>query len=285
MSWKIIKNRMLKNRFFMVGVIVGSLILLLTFLTPLLTRFDPVQNSLKEKFLPPEYFANGLNGHIFGTDQLGRDIWSRLLYGARTTFLISFAASGISILVGVVLGLVAGFFRGIVDTVIMRICDVISAVPTLILGIVVLSLFGSSIVNLIFVLGLTRWIRICKVTRNNVRVASQMDYVNASRVLGAKSGHIIFRQIFPNVTTNIIIQGSQLIGSLILAQATFAFLGLGILPPAPSWGHMIASGRNYLTVYPWMALVPGIALMITAVAFNFLGDGLRDILDPKRTVL
>ena len=285
MSWKIIKNRMLKNRFFMVGVIVGSLILLLTFLTPLLTRFDPVQNSLKEKFLPPEYFANGLNGHIFGTDQLGRDIWSRLLYGARTTFLISFAASGISILVGVILGLVAGFFRGIVDTVIMRICDVISAVPTLILGIVVLSLFGSSIVNLIFVLGLTRWIRICKVTRNNVRVASQMDYVNASRVLGAKSGHIIFRQIFPNVTTNIIIQGSQLIGSLILAQATFAFLGLGILPPAPSWGHMIASGRNYLTVYPWMALVPGIALMITAVAFNFLGDGLRDILDPKRTVL
>ena len=160
-----------------------------------------------------------------------------------------------------------------------------SAVPTLILGIVVLSLFGSSIINLILVLGLTRWIPICKVTRNSVRVASQMDFVRASQILGGKSGHILFTQIFPNVTTNIIIQGSQQIGRLILAQATFAFLGLGVLPPAPSWGHMIASGRNYLTVYPWMALTPGIALMLTTIAFNFLGDGLRDVLDPKRTVV
>lgn len=285
MDKKIILNRMRKNPFFMTGVIVSAFILLLVLLTPALTSYDPVKNSLSEKFLAPEFFQNGLNGHVFGTDELGRDVFSRLLYGAKNTFLVSFTASAISILVGVVLGLVSGYFGGVIDAIIMRACDVVSAVPTLILGIVVLSLLGSNLVNLILVLALTRWIRICKVTRNSVRVASKMDFVNASRVLGAKSGHIIFRQIFPNVTTNIIIQGSQQIGSLILAQATFAFLGLGVLPPAPSWGHMIASGRNYLTVYPWMALVPGVALMVTAIAFNFLGDGLRDVLDPKRTVL
>lgn len=285
MNGKIIWNRMRKNPFFMVGAITSALILIIVLLTPVLTDFDPVKNSLREKFLPPEYFANGLDGHIFGTDQMGRDVFARLLYGARITFVIAFSAAGITIAVGVILGLLSGFFGGFVDTLIMRACDVVSAVPTLILGIVVLSLFGSSIINLILVLGLTRWVRICKVTRNNVRVAAKMDFVNASRLLGAKSSHIIFRQIFPNVTTNIIIQGSQQIGSLILAQATFAFLGLGVLPPEPSWGHMIASGRNYLTVYPWMAIVPGVALMITAVAFNFLGDGLRDVLDPKRTVV
>ena len=285
MNGKIILNRMRKNPFFMVGTITSIFILVVVLLTPVLAQYDPIKNSLPEKFLPPEYFAHGLQGPVFGTDQMGRDIFSRMLYGARTTFIIAFAAAAITITVGVVLGLLSGFFGGIVDTIIMRACDVISAVPTLILGIVVLSLFGSNMVNLIFGLGFTRWVRICKVTRNNVRVAAKMDFVNASRILGAKSNHIIFRQIFPNVTTNIIIQGSQQIGSLILAQATFAFLGLGVLPPAPSWGHMIASGRNYLTVYPWMALVPGIALMITAVAFNFLGDGLRDVLDPKRTVV
>lgn len=285
MSRKIILNRMRKNPFFVIGIFVGTMIVLMTVFAPLLTSYNPIQNSLPDKFLPPQYFANGLEGHILGTDDLGRDIWARLLYGSRTTFIIAFTASIITIVLGVFLGLLSGYFGGIVDTVIMRACDVMSAVPTLILGIVVLSLFGSSIVNLIMVLGVTRWIQICKVTRNSVRVASKMDFVNASKVLGASSSHVLFRQIFPNVTTNIIIQGSQQIGRLILAQATFAFLGLGVLPPAPSWGHMIASGRNYLTVYPWMALTPGIALMLTTISFNFLGDGLRDILDPKRTVV
>jgi peptide/nickel transport system permease protein len=285
MNGKIIWNRMIHNPFFMVGAIAGIIILLLTLFTPFLTDYDPIANSLTQRFVAPQYLSEGMSNHVFGTDQLGRDILARLLYGARISFFISFIASAMCIIIGVVLGLLAGYFGGILDTIVMRVCDVVSAIPTIVLGIVVLSLFGSSIANLIGVLAITRWIRICKVTRNNVRVATKMDYINASRVLGAKSGHIIFKQIFPNVTTNIIILGSQLIGGLILTQAIFAFLGLGVLPPAPSWGHMIASGRNYLTVYPWMALVPGFALMVTAVAFNFLGDGLRDVLDPKRTVL
>ena len=276
---------MLHNPFFMIGLISGIILLTLTFLAPVITNYDPIANSLPDKFVPPEYFANGLKGHVLGTDQLGRDVLARLLYGARTTLLISLSSALIALVLGGTLGLLSGYFGGIVDVIIMRACDVMSAIPTLVLGIVALSLFGPNIRNLIIIMGITRWIRICKVTRNNVRVQRKMDYVNASKILGAKSGHIVFSQIFPNVTTNIIIQGSQQIGQIILFEATFAFMGLGVLPPAPSWGHMIALGRSYLTIYPWMALVPGIALMVTAITFNFLGDGLRDVLDPKRTVV
>ena len=282
---KIILNRMLHNPFFVIGLIAATIIILLTFIAPELTKYDPIMNSLTDRFLPPEYFANGLDGHVFGTDNLGRDIFSMLFYGARTSLYIAFFSAALCIIVGTVLGMVAGFYGRWVDTLVMRACDVLVAFPTLVFGIVVLALFGSSVFNLVLVIGLTTWMNICKVIRNNVRVAAKMDYINASRALGAKSGHIIFTQILPNVTTNIIVLGSQRITYVILLQANFAFLGLGILPPAPSWGHMIASGRTYLTVYPWMAFVPGVALMITAVAFNFLGDGLRDVLDPKRTVV
>jgi len=282
MSGKIIVNRMLHNAFFVVGMIAAIIILVLTVLAPVLCKFDPVTNSLSDRFMAPEWFARGLEGHILGTDNLGRDIFSRLLYGAGNTFIVAFGAAAISIALGTVLGILAGYFGGWVDAVIMRAVDVFQSVPAVVLGIVVLSLFGSGLGKFMLVLGICQWVKVCKVTRNNVRVQKGMDYANASKVLGAGKAHIMFTQIFPNVTTGIIIQGSQQIGVLILLQAVFAYIGLGVLPPAPSWGHMISAGREYLTVYPWMALVPGVALMVTAIAFNFLGDGLRDVLDPKR---
>lgn len=285
MSKKILFRRMRRNPFFVIGSIAALLLLALALLAPVLTNYDPVANSLTERFLPPEYFANGLDGHILGTDNLGRDIFSRLLYGARATFIIAFCATIISIVLGTILGVLAGYFGGLVDAIIMRACDVLQSTPTVIIGIIILALFGSGIVKFTLVLGLCLWVRVCKITRNSVRVQKEMDYAKASKVLGAKSGAIMFKQIFPNVTTGIIIQASQQIGVMILMQAVFAFLGLGVLPPAPSWGHMISAGRDYLTIYPWMAIVPGVALMITAIAFNFLGDGVRDVLDPKRTVV
>lgn len=285
MSKKILFRRMRRNPFFVIGTIAAVFILLMALLAPVLTSYDPVANSLSERFLAPEYFSNGWNGHILGTDNLGRDIFSRLLYGARTTFVIAFGATIISIVLGTILGVLAGYFGGLVDAIVMRACDVLQSTPTVIIGIIILSLFGSGTIKFMLVLGLCLWVRVCKITRNSVYVQKDMDYAKASKVLGAKSGAIMFRQIFPNVTTGIIIQASQQIGVMILMQAVFAFLGLGVLPPAPSWGHMISAGRDYLTVYPWMAIVPGVALMITAIAFNFLGDGVRDVLDPKRTVV
>ena len=181
-----------------------------------------------------------------------------------------------------VLGIVAGYFGKAVDTIIMRICDVFLAIPNLILAIAIMAVLGSKISNLIAVLVFSGWVNYCKVIRNNVRVIKNQEFIHASRVLGAGHLHIMFRQIFPNVTTNLIIIGSQKVGQTILVEAALSFLSLGIQPPTPSWGNMISNGRTFLMVNPWLVLVPGIALMLTVLAFNFLGDGLRDVLDPKR---
>ena len=183
---------------------------------------------------------------------------------------------------GSVLGILAGYLGGWVDKVIMRACDVFLAIPNIILAIAVMSVMGTSVFNLIAVLTISGWVRYCKVVRNNVMVVKKQEFVSASKVLGASGLHIMFTQILPNITTPIIILASSRFGNCILVEATLSFLNLGIPAPTPSWGNMIADGRSYLSIYPWMVFAPGIALMITILAFNFLGDGLRDVLDPKK---
>lgn len=176
----------------------------------------------------------------------------------------------------------AGYLGGIVDTIIMRICDIFLAMPQMILAVALMAILGNNIYNLIFVLTLTGWMQFTKVTRNEVMVMKNQEFVKASIVAGGHGGHIMLTQILPNVTTSIIIQASQKFGLTILVESALSFLNLGIPAPTASWGNMIANGREYLTVAPWMALAPGIALMIAVLAFNFLGDGLRDVLDTKR---
>lgn len=207
---------------------------------------------------------------------------TRLLIGGRYSLSIAFVVVVLQAIIGTVLGIVAGYFGKAVDTIIMRICDVFLAIPNLILAIAIMAVLGSKISNLIAVLVFSGWVNYCKVIRNNVRVIKNQEFIHASRVLGAGHLHIMFRQIFPNVTTNLIIIGSQKVGQTILVEAALSFLSLGIQPPTPSWGNMISNGRTFLMVNPWLVLVPGIALMLTVLAFNFLGDGLRDVLDPKR---
>ncbi len=282
MKSKIILRRILHNRFFMVGLSLVLLVLLITFVSPLFVAFDPVKTSLPDRFAGPEWFGKGFLGHVFGTDQLGRDVFTRLLNGGSYSLMIATAAVFLQVLFGTVLGIMAGYSGGIVDTVIMRMCDVFLAIPNIILAIAVMSVLGPSVFNLIAVLTISGWVRYCKVTRNNVMVVKKQEFVSASRVLGASDFHIMFRQIFPNVTTSLIILASSRFGNAILVEAALSFLNLGIPAPTPSWGNMIADGRQYLATYPWMVLVPGVALMITVLAFNFLGDGLRDVLDPKK---
>ena len=166
--------------------------------------------------------------------------------------------------------------------IIMRACDIMMAIPNLVLAIAVMAILGPNIFNLIIVLIITSWVQYCKVTRNNVMVIKNIEFVKASQVLGAGKGHIMFRQIFPNVTTQLIILISQQFGWTILTEASLSFLSLGVQPPTPSWGNMIADGRNYLITSPWLVFAPGIALMTTVQAFNFLGAGHRDVMDPKR---
>lgn len=283
MNGKIIRQRMLKNPFFMVGAITCILLVAFLFIFPELIQFDATSNDLTARFSAPAFFAEGLDGHIFGTDQMGRDILARLCLGGKISLAISFAVVAIQIVVGVVLGMIAGYYGGVLDSIIMRACDVVLSIPNLVLALAIMAVLGNTVENLILVLSFSGWVQFCKLTRNNVRVARNMEYVHASQALGAKKSWIMFRQIFPNVTTHIIIMGSQRIGWVILLESSLSFLSLGIPAPTPSWGNMISNGREFLTLYPWIALVPGIALMITVLAFNFLGDGLRDVLDPKQT--
>ena len=278
MDKKIIFKRMLKSKFFMVGAITAIIIVLMSIFAPVIAQFDPIANNLPERLLPP-----GQMGHLLGTDEAGRDIFSRLLIGSRySLFIAAVSVTGAGIL-GTILGCIAGYFGGIADTIIMRACDVMMAIPNLVLAIAVMAILGPNMFNLIIVMIITTWVQYCKVTRNNVLVVKSQEFVKASKVMGATHGHIMFKQIFPNVTTQLIILISQQFGWTILQEAALSFLSLGVQPPTPSWGNMIADGRNFLITHPWLVFAPGIALMITVLAFNFLGDGLRDVLDPKRT--
>ena len=281
MSKKLILQRMLRSKFFMTGAIAALIVLLFTFIGPALTPFNPESNSMLERLTPPD-FSKGLNGHIFGTDELGRDIFARLVYGARYSLAIAAVTLFFSVLLGVVLGVVAGYFGGIVDTVIMRLTEVFMSLPSLVLAIAIVAVLGANIPNLIIVLVLTGWTGTCKIARNNVLVQKNMDYIHASQVMGASQSHIMFTQILPNILTPLIITASQHFGMIILMESSLSFLSLGIQQPTPSWGNMIAGGRTFLTICPWMVIAPGAALMVTVLAFNFLGDGLRDVLDPKR---
>lgn len=283
MNRKIILQRMRKNPFFIVGTITCALLIACLLIIPLFLQYDAKSNNLVDMFQAPKWFSEGFAGHILGTDQLGRDVLARLLLGGKISLAIAFVVVIIQVVVGTVLGIIAGYFGGAADSIIMRVCDVVLSIPNLVLALAIMAVLGTSVVNLVAVLSFSGWVQFCKLTRNNVKVARNMEYVHASQALGAKSSHIMFRQIFPNVTTHIIILASQRIGWVILLESSLSFLSLGIPAPTPSWGNMIANGREYLTLYPWIALVPGVALMFTVLGFNFLGDGLRDVLDPKRT--
>ena len=282
MNRKIVLNRMRRNHFFMIGIVGVCVILILIILGPVLTHYDPITNTLLDRFIAPEGFSKGFSGHLFGTDQLGRDVFSRLLYGGRYSLMIAAIVVVFQVLIGTVLGVCAGFFGGMVDAIIMRLCEVFLAIPPMIMAVAVMAVFGASLSNLIIVLVITGWVHCCKVTRNNVLVVKKQEFVQASKAMGAKSRSIMFKQILPNVTTSIIIIGSQRFGMTILTEAGLSFLNLGIQPPTPSWGNMISVGRTFLTTHPWMVIAPGIAMMITVLSFNMLGDGLRDVLDPRQ---
>lgn len=281
MNINLLLRRMRRNVFFISGVLIMTCMVLLLLCLPSLLKYDATSNALTEKFMPPEYFSRGFDGHILGTDQLGRDILARIVAGGRTSMAIALVVVFFEVVIGTTLGLLAGYFGGFVDTLIMRVCDVLLAIPNLILAIAIMTVLGSSITNLVVVLCFSGWVQICKLTRNNVLVAKNMEYAKASQAIGATNTHIMFTQILPNVTTNILIVASQKFGQAILTESALSFLSLGIAAPKPSWGNMIADGRLYLTVYPWIAMAAGIALMFCVLGANFLGDGLRDVFDPR----
>ena len=281
MSRRELFRRMRKSLFFMTGSILVILLIAMAILAPAIAPYDPLKINLSKRHNTPDFFSNGWGGHPLGNDALGRDVLSRLLIGGRVSLQIALIVVTLTTVIGTALGLIAGFFGKAADTIIMRIGDIQLSIPQLVFAIAIMAVLGNSMFNLILVLVITGWVKFARLTRSQVMMIRNTEFVHASKALGSSNARIMFTQILPNALTPLIIVASQDFGRVILTEAALSFIGLGVPPPAPTWGGMISQGREYLATSPWVVLVPGVALMITVFAFNFLGNGVSDVLDPK----
>lgn len=281
MAFKDFLRKAWKSKLFVVGFFSFMLILIVCLVGPLVLPWNATTASLSDRFLEPEWFSKGLDGHILGCDYLGRDILVRVLVGGQASLFISLCVLIISCGIGFIVGVCSGFFGGKVDTLLMRFCDIIMAVPALMLALVVVAMLGSSFVNLIITLSIGSWAMMARIVRSKALGVRNAEFVHASQVLGASKFRTLMKEVVPNVTTPMIINMSTRMGGTILAETSMSYLGCGVPVPTPSWGGMIADGRAYLSTHPFVVIIPGVFLMITVLANNFLGDGLRDILDPR----
>ena len=248
---------------------------LLALLAPLIAPFDPAALSLDELLAPPSAT------HIFGTDALGRDIFSRMLYGARVSLWVGFVAVGISTAIGVVLGLASGYFGGWVDELIMRGVDVMLCFPSFFLILAVIAFLEPSLTNIMAVIGLTSWMGVARLVRAETLTLRERDFVAASRLAGEKPLRILFVHILPNALAPVLVSATLGIAGAILIESSLSFLGLGVQPPDASWGNMLMDGKSVIEIAPWLSLFPGVAILITVLGYNLLGESLRDLLDPR----
>lgn len=243
--------------------------------------YDPAKQNLIDKLVPPAWCEEGSLAHLLGTDSLGRDILTRCLYGARISLVVGICSVLVAGIIGTVLGLLSGYYGGWVDSVIMRIADAFHAIPRILLAMVVLFVMGPSVFTLIMVIGITNWVTYARMIRSEVLTIKEKEYIKASRTIGASDPEIIVRHVLPNVAAQFIVVSTISVASSIIIEATMSFLGLGIQPPTVSWGVMLADGRNYLATNWWVCTFPGIAITLTVMGIMFLGNWLRDVLDPK----
>ncbi len=276
-QWQIAWRHFRKSRLAVAGLIVVALLYAIAVFAPLLTPYDPTaqENVLTTSFLRPSLL------HWFGTDRFGRDVLTRILYGARISLTIGFVATAISVTLGTLLGAVAGYIGGKVDSGIMRFTDMVLAFPRLVLLIMIVAFFSPSIAVIITVLGLTQWPNTTRIVRGDVLSLREREFIQAARALGFGRARIILRHLIPNVLAPVIVTATLGIGNTIVLEAGLSFLGLGVQPPTPSWGNLVADGRDNLLGAWWVATFPGLIIVLTVLAFNLVGDGLRDSLDPR----
>ncbi len=263
-----------------IGILLVALVIPALF-AEVIAPHDPIDGELRSRLLPPAWTDGGDWSHPLGTDRLGRDILSRMIHGARTAALVSLAALAVGGAVGSSLGLLAGYFGGWWDHVIMRLVDISLSLPLILLALVLVVLFEPGTATTVGVVALLLWSRYARQVRAEALTLKEMDFVARARVAGASNLRIILRHIFPNVVNTIIVLATLQVGNVILLEASLSFLGAGIPPPNPAWGVMIAEGRDYITTSWWLSVIPGLAIMFTVLSMNLFGDWLRDRLDPK----
>jgi len=269
-------RRFMRHRLATLGLVVIGVMTLLSFVGPYLTQFNSTDTDIRNRLVAP--FAGV---HILGTDPLGRDILARLMYAGRISLSVGFAATLLSMVIGVLVGLVAGFYRGAIGTVLMRFVDSMLCFPTIFLLLAVAALIEPSVISIVVLIAAASWMEVARVVEGQVRSLRSRDFAVAAESLGASDVRIMFRELLPNAVGPIVVAATLNIANAILAESYISFLGFGIHPPTPSWGNMLENAQSYLTNAPWLAIVPGVAITLTVTSFNFIGDGLRDALDAK----
>ena len=276
------RRRGIPRQFRRVKILVGgAIVLLLVFVGlfgPVIAPHDPNEQAIRNILHPPD----GLFGpNLIGSDNLGRDLFSRVLYGARVSLLIATTVVIASGAVGILLGALSGFVGGRTDFLIQKLVEVVWAFPTLLLALVIVTILGQSLANLIIALAVQRWIAYCRVVRGQTLSLREREFVLAARLLGAPTGHIIRQPVLPNVVASSLVVATFSMASAIISEASLSFLGLGVPTTTPTWGTMLADGRTYVATAPWLSIFPGLAIFVTVLGINLLGDGLRDVLDPR----
>ncbi len=273
--WTISFRRMRKSRTAIFGIIIIILFTLIAFLAPFISPYDPMEQNFIKSFKPPSA------EHYLGTDEFGRDVFSRIIYGARISLQIGFVAVFISLIVGVSVGLIAGYYGGWLDMAVMRVMDLMLSFPYILLALVIMSILGPGIYNAMVAIGIVYVPQYARIVRSSVLSVKKKEYVMAAKALGANDFRIILKHIFLNSMAPIIIQTTLSIGRAIINAAGLSFLGLGAQPPTPEWGAMLSNGQDFLRNAPWIATFPGIAIALLVLGFNLVGDGLRDAFDPR----
>ncbi|WP_162911267.1 ABC transporter permease [Shinella zoogloeoides] len=273
--------RILRRRLAAFGLFVIVLTIVAALFAPWIVPFDPNEQffdglTLEGAPLPPD------GKFWFGTDLVGRDLFSRLIYGAQTSLIIGVVANGIAVLIGSAVGICAGYFRGWVETVLMRFTDLMMAFPALLLAIVLAAIFKPSLWIVAMVIAMVNWVQIARVLYTETRSLSERDFIEAERAMGAGAPRIILKHILPHLFSTMIVWATLGIATTVLLEATLSFLGIGVQPPTPSWGNIIFENQTYFTSAPWLVFIPGAAILLLALAFNLVGDALRDVLDPTQ---
>ena len=268
-------RRLQRNWAAIVGAAIVAIFVLLAIFASLLVPYDPLQGELQDRLKPPSL------AHWFGTDELGRDLFSRILYGARISLQIQIVAVSLSLMIGVTLGAVGAYLGGQTDNVIMRTMDVLLAFPSIFLALAIIAALGTGLFNLMLAAGISTIPTFARIVRGSILQLKEREFVEAARALGGGSRRILFRHLLPNSLAPLIVQATLRMATVLLTAAGLSFLGLGVQPPTPEWGAMLSNARSYLIVAPHVATIPGLAIMVVVVGFNLFGDGLRDTLDPR----